>query len=206
VIWKATVLSILQKHNSPLKKEKAESPFRQTQSYLSTTVLLKKDLQILHWTIHESSENWWILTHAGKKVGKTLRTCTGVLRRLQSHFGEARLPVVSRVYEKLLRNTTSELFQSTFHNYTICTTVLKVWHITQIQLIQAVTLCSLASASSYSASNFSRSFREIEVHGKTAVSLGLADLCMQCFTWQHWLKAIFNFCTISTLYTHLLSS
>lgn len=93
-----------------------------------------------------------------KKVGKTLQTCSGALGRLQSLWGEAWLPVVWQDYDKLLRNTTSELFQGAFHNYMICTTVLKVWHITRINWCR-LWHSSLANASSYSASNFSRTFR-----------------------------------------------
>lgn len=104
-----------------------------------------------------------------EKVGITLQTHTGVLKRLQSHRNEPWLPVVSSVYEKLLRNTTSELCHSTFPNYMICRTVLKVWHITQIQLIQSVTRCSPANLPSATLLPASAEASEIAVHGRTAL-------------------------------------
>lgn len=39
---------------------------------------------------------------------------------------------------------------------------------------------------------------------RTALQRELAGACMQYFTLQHWLKAIFSFCTISALHTRLL--
>lgn len=130
-----------------------------------------------------------------KKVGKPLQPSTGVLRRLQSHLGEAGLPVVWWVYEKLLRNTTSELFQSTFHNYVICTTVLKVWH-----LVQTASVCdTVLPMPPATLLTTPAQISEIKVCAMTALQLELSDICPHYFTWQHWLKAVFNFYAISTL-------
>lgn len=146
-------------------------------------------------TINESS------TMQKNRVRKTLQSCTGELRRSQRHLGEARLPAVSRAYAKLPRNPTSEPLQSTLHNHPICTTALQVWHSTRTQLTQSATLAAppVPAAAASSSSRAS----EIPARGKTALQLELADVCTQYFTRQHWLKAIFSFCTIATLHIRL---
>lgn len=140
VIWKVSF-----KHPSqvqfPFKKIKNHRISISADTILSLCSCSSKD-RTSNSTLNNQWAQWEQLMNPQphrKKGGKPLQTSTGVLRRLQSHLGEAGLPVVWWVYEKLLRNTTSELFQSTFHNYMICTTVLKVWHIIQIQQLQSVT-------------------------------------------------------------------